>query len=128
MLLSNVQFLVLVNLPPGLATRVDAGALTSDTYTLEVENIEGLNQSLISYCQLHRDGFDLHISKNGGALKHRENGMIIPLHFDLTQQAGKWSECQLSTTSQMYIPSQPTERFNAPSEWPSWGKTKYGPT
>ena len=39
----------------------DAGALTGDTYTLEVETIEGLNQSLISYCQLHRDGFDLHI-------------------------------------------------------------------
>ena len=65
----------------------DTGILTGDTYNLEVETIEGLNQSLISYCQLHSDGFDLHISENEGSLKHRENGMIIPLHFNLTQRA-----------------------------------------
>ena len=49
---------------------------TGDEYTLVVETIPGLNQNLLSYCQLHRDGFDLLIDEKGGILKHRSLASI----------------------------------------------------
>ena len=36
---------------------------------------------------MKRDGFDLHFCEEGDFLKHRVNGMVIPLYFDIVQCA-----------------------------------------
>jgi len=64
-----------------------SGKETGDSYTLRVETISTLNQNLLSYYQMKRDGFDLHFSEDGDFLKHRVNGILIPLCFDIVQCA-----------------------------------------
>eukprot|EP01048_Picozoa_sp_COSAG05_P003492 COSAG05_NODE_162_length_15499_cov_23.006104_2_plen_301_part_00 len=58
------------------------GVPTGDKYTVHIETVDKFNQNLLSYHQLHQDGFDLHIDGENAILRHRHNGMVIPLIFD----------------------------------------------